>query len=94
MATSSAINKEPVASAAKVDMKFEVIVIPVADVDVVVGYDDELGVHELAQEAPDSEHYAFRMSWILFLHAYASESIRAAFRRQIKIDYLRKLLNQ
>src|SRR6266478_6866483 len=35
MATSSAINKEPVsgASAAKVDMKFEVIVIPVADVD-------------------------------------------------------------
>jgi catechol 2,3-dioxygenase-like lactoylglutathione lyase family enzyme len=35
MATSSAINNEPVsdASAAKVDMKFEVIVIPVADVD-------------------------------------------------------------
>jgi catechol 2,3-dioxygenase-like lactoylglutathione lyase family enzyme len=35
MATSSAINNDPVsgASAAKVDMKFEVIVIPVADVD-------------------------------------------------------------
>ncbi len=35
MATLSAINSEPVsgASAAKVDMKFEVIVIPVADVD-------------------------------------------------------------
>src|SRR2546426_3418558 len=33
MATSSAINNEPVASGAKVDMKFEVIVIPVADVD-------------------------------------------------------------
>src|SRR6266568_4725211 len=35
MATSSAINNEPVSgtSAAKVDMKFEVIVIPVADVD-------------------------------------------------------------
>src|SRR6266478_5855049 len=35
MATLSAINNEPVsgASAAKVDMKFEVIVIPVADVD-------------------------------------------------------------
>ena len=35
MATSSAINNEPVsgASAAKVDMRFEVIVIPVADVD-------------------------------------------------------------
>ena len=34
MSTSSAINNEPVgASAAKVDMKFEVIVIPVADVD-------------------------------------------------------------
>src|SRR5690242_14255257 len=33
MATSSAINKEPVASGAKVDMKFEVIVIPVTDVD-------------------------------------------------------------
>jgi catechol 2,3-dioxygenase-like lactoylglutathione lyase family enzyme len=35
MATSSALNNEPVngASAAKVDMKFEAIVIPVADVD-------------------------------------------------------------
>ena len=35
MATSSAINNEPVsgASAAKVDMKFELIVIPVAEVD-------------------------------------------------------------
>jgi catechol 2,3-dioxygenase-like lactoylglutathione lyase family enzyme len=35
MSTSSATNNEPVggASAAKVDMKFEVIVIPVADVD-------------------------------------------------------------
>src|SRR3982074_3188266 len=33
MAISSAINKELVASGAKVDMKFEVIVIPVADVD-------------------------------------------------------------
>src|SRR5260370_27318643 len=35
MATSSATNNEPVgdASAAKMDMKFEVIVIPVADVD-------------------------------------------------------------
>ena len=33
MATSSAINNEPVASGAKVDMKFEVVVIPVADVD-------------------------------------------------------------
>src|SRR5437764_13939781 len=33
MATSRAINNEPVASGAKVDMKFEVIVIPVADVD-------------------------------------------------------------
>ncbi len=33
MATSSAINNEPVASGAKVDMKFEVIVIPVTDVD-------------------------------------------------------------
>ena len=33
MATSSAINKEPLASDGKVDMKFEVIVIPVSDVD-------------------------------------------------------------
>src|ERR1700737_375087 len=33
MATSSAINNEPVASGAKEDMKFEVIVIPVADVE-------------------------------------------------------------
>jgi catechol 2,3-dioxygenase-like lactoylglutathione lyase family enzyme len=33
MTTSSAIDNEPVASGANVDMKFEVIVIPVADVD-------------------------------------------------------------
>jgi catechol 2,3-dioxygenase-like lactoylglutathione lyase family enzyme len=33
MATSSAINNEPVSGASAVDMKFEVIVIPVADVD-------------------------------------------------------------
>ena len=33
MASSSAINNEPVASAAKVDMKFEVVIIPVTDVD-------------------------------------------------------------
>src|SRR3984957_20649093 len=33
MATSSAIKNDPVASVAKVDMRFEVIVIPVADVD-------------------------------------------------------------
>src|SRR3977135_3540735 len=33
MAPSSAINNEPVASGAIVNMKFEVIVIPVADVD-------------------------------------------------------------
>src|SRR5437660_7064997 len=33
MATSSAINNEPLASAARMDMKFEVIVIPVADAD-------------------------------------------------------------
>jgi catechol 2,3-dioxygenase-like lactoylglutathione lyase family enzyme len=33
MATSSAINNEPVTSGAKVDMRFEVVVIPVGDVD-------------------------------------------------------------
>src|SRR5436305_1496358 len=33
MATSNAINNETVGSDAKVDMKFEVVVIPVADVD-------------------------------------------------------------
>src|SRR3954468_15039077 len=43
MATSSAINNEPVASGAKVDMKFEVIVIPVADVDRSKGFYSKLG---------------------------------------------------
>ena len=39
MATLSTINNEPIsdASAAKVDMKFEVVVIPVADVDALEG---------------------------------------------------------
>src|ERR1700687_4912360 len=45
MATSSAINNDPVsgASAAKVDMKFEAIVIPVADVDRSKAFYTELG---------------------------------------------------
>src|ERR1700730_10568502 len=45
MATLSAINNEPVsgASAAKVDMKFEVIVIPVADVDRSIAFYTKLG---------------------------------------------------
>src|SRR2546430_3882653 len=43
MATSSAINNEPVASCAKVDMKFEVIVIPVADVDRSKAFYSKLG---------------------------------------------------
>src|SRR3979490_1080587 len=43
MATSSAINNEPVASGEKVDMKFEVIVIPVADVDRSKAFYSKLG---------------------------------------------------
>src|SRR6202166_4607056 len=43
MATSSAINNEPVASGAKVDLKFEVIVIPVADVDRSKAFYSKLG---------------------------------------------------
>ena len=43
MATSSAINNEPVASGAKVDMKFEVIVIPVADVNRSKAFYSKLG---------------------------------------------------
>src|SRR5207245_7931599 len=43
MATSSAINDEPVASGAKVDMKFEVIVIPVVDVDRSKAFYSKLG---------------------------------------------------
>ena len=45
MATLSAINNEPVsdASATKVDMKFEVIVIPVADVDRSKAFTQSLG---------------------------------------------------
>ena len=43
MATLSAINNEPVASGAKVDMKFEVIVIPVADVDRSKAFYSKLG---------------------------------------------------
>jgi catechol 2,3-dioxygenase-like lactoylglutathione lyase family enzyme len=43
MAISSAINEELIASGAKVDMKFEVIVIPVADVDRSKAFYIELG---------------------------------------------------
>src|SRR5215471_2312065 len=45
MATSSALNNEPVkgASAASVDMKFEVVVIPVASVDRSIAFYTKLG---------------------------------------------------
>ena len=43
MATSNAFNNEPVASGAKVDMKFEAIVIPVADVDRSKAFYSKLG---------------------------------------------------
>jgi catechol 2,3-dioxygenase-like lactoylglutathione lyase family enzyme len=43
MATLSPINEEPVAGGAKVDMKFEVIVIPVADVDRSKAFYSKLG---------------------------------------------------
>src|SRR5947207_3070260 len=43
MATARAINNVPVASGGKVDMKFEVIVIPVADVDRSKGFYSKLG---------------------------------------------------
>ena len=46
MATSSEINNETVASGAKVDMKFEVIVIPVADVDRSKAFYTKLGIQD------------------------------------------------
>ena len=35
---------------------------------VVVDYDDELGVHKLTQERPDSHHDSFGMARILLFH--------------------------
>src|SRR5258708_22439327 len=43
MVASSAINNEPIANGAKVDMKFEVIAIPVADVDRSKAFYSKLG---------------------------------------------------
>src|SRR5207302_3427988 len=68
--------------------------LPVAQVDVVVADDDELGVHELPQEAPDAEHHALGVPGILLAHAYHGEPVRAAFRRQIKVDDLGELLRE
>jgi hypothetical protein len=68
--------------------------VPVAHVDVVVGDDDELGVHELAQEAPDAEHHALGVAGVLLLHADHRHAVGAAFGRQIEIGDLRKLLLQ
>ena len=67
---------------------------PVAHVDVVVADDDELRVHELPQIAPDAEHDALGVPGILLAHADHGESIRAAFRRQIEVDDLGKLLDE
>ncbi len=66
-------------------------VLPVADVHVVVGDDDHLGVHELAQKAPDAEHHALCVSGVLLLHRNDGEPVAAALRRQVEIADLRIL---
>ena len=68
--------------------------LPVADVDVVVGDDDELGVHELAQEAPDAEHHALRVARVLLLHADAGDAVGAALGRQVEVHDLRELARE
>jgi hypothetical protein len=68
--------------------------LPVADVDVVVGDDDELGVHELAQEAPQAEHQPLGVAGVGLLDRDHRHAVAAAFGRQVEVDDLRKLLLQ
>ena len=58
---------------------------PVTDVYVVIDDDNELGVHELTQKAPDTEHDAAGVAGILFTDADHRQPVRAAFRRQVEI---------
>ena len=68
--------------------------IPVACVDVVIDHNDVFGVHELAQERPHPHHHALGVTGVLLLNAHHRHAIRTAFRRQVKIHNLRKLLLQ
>ena len=67
---------------------------PAAHVDVVVGDDDELGVHELAQEAPDAEHDPLGVARVALPDADDRHPVAAALGRQVEVDDLGKLLLQ
>ena len=56
-----------------------------------VEHDNELGVHELPQKAPDAEHHPPRLSGVLLFDRDQSHAVAAALRRQVKIDHLREL---
>jgi hypothetical protein len=68
--------------------------LPVADVDVLIHHYDELGVHELAQEAPDAEHHALGVPRIGLFDRHQRHAVGAALRRQVEIDDLRILALQ
>jgi hypothetical protein len=68
--------------------------LPVAGVHVVVGHDDELRVHELAQEGPDADHHALGVAGVLLAHADHGHAVGAALRGQVEVDDLRELLLQ
>jgi hypothetical protein len=69
-------------------------VLPVAGVHVVVHHDDELGVHELAQERPDAQHHPLGVAGILLAHGDHRQPVGAALRRQVEVDDFGKLLLQ
>src|SRR5690554_7375677 len=60
-------------------------VFPVTGVDIVVGDDHELGVHELAQERPYPHHHPFGMARVLLFHGHYGHSIGAALRWQVEV---------
>jgi hypothetical protein len=61
-----------------------------ADVDVVVGDDDELGVHELPQEAPQAEHQPLGCGPDRPSSSRSRHAVAAAFGRQVEVHDLRE----
>jgi len=61
---------------------------PVANVDVGVDHDDELGVGELAQVRPDAHHCPPRVAGVLLADRDHGDAVRTRLLRQVEVDDL------
>src|SRR5690606_4305128 len=50
-------------------------IFPVSSVDVIIGDDNKLGVHELSKEGPHAHHHALGMTGILFAYSHHRHAV-------------------